>query len=113
MRCRTAISVLPTTANARTDHENETMTGKLGLRVVIVALSVGWLAPMWLGVSTLLDFVALELQPMLLQQPKLNSFPFIDFAGRCLAIAFLWLAAALAGWAWVGVAAWQRVSKGR
>ena len=83
-------------------------TGTIGFRVMIALLSIGWLLPMWLGVSNVLDYMALELQPLLLQQPKLNSFPFIDFAGRCFAIAFLWLGAALAGWTWFGVAVWQR-----
>jgi hypothetical protein len=83
-------------------------TGTVGFRALIALLSTGWLLPMWLGVSSALDFVALELQPLLMQQPRLNSFPFIDFAGRCFAIAFVWLGAVLGGWAWFGVAVWQR-----
>jgi hypothetical protein len=94
-------------------NRNRKATATIGFRALIALLSIGWLVPMWLGVSNVLDFVALELQPLLLQQPKLNSFPFIDFAGRCFAFAFLWLAAALAGWAWFGVAAWQRASRAR
>ncbi|NOT90046.1 MAG: hypothetical protein HOP03_17990 [Lysobacter sp.] len=88
------------------------MTRILRFRAPIALLSAGWLVPMWLGVSTMLDFVELELWPLLLQQPKLNSFPFIDFAGKCFAVAFLWLGLAVAGWAWVAVAALQR-TKGR
>lgn len=83
-------------------------TSTIWFRALIALLSVGWLLPMWLGVSNVLDFVTLELQPLLLQQPKLNSFPFIDFAGRCFAFAFVWLGAVLGGWAWFGVALWQR-----
>ncbi len=85
------------------------MTKTLWLRAPIALLSAGWLVPMWLGISTMLDFVELELWPLLLQQPKLNSFPFIDFAGKCFAVAFLWLGLAVAGWAWVVVAALQRM----
>ncbi len=79
------------------------MTKTIGVRVVVALVSVGWLVPLWMGVRTLLDFVELELWPMLLEQPALNSFPFIPFAGDCFAVAFFWLAAVVAGWSWVGV----------
>lgn len=69
-------------------------------RAVLALLSAGWLLPMWLGIATVLDFVELELWPLLLQQPKLNSFPFIEFAGECFAVGFLWLGAVIVGWAW-------------
>ena len=84
------------------------MMKTLWFRALIVLLSAGWLLPTWLGVATMLDFVELELWPLLLQQPKLNSFPFIDFAGKCFAVAFLWLGLAVAGWAWVALASLQR-----
>ena len=84
------------------------MTRTLWFRALIALLSAGWLVPMWLGVATMLDFVELELWPLLLQQPKLNSFPFIDFAGKCFAVAFLWLGLAIAGWVWVALASLQR-----
>lgn len=83
------------------------------IRAAVALLSAGWLVPMWLGVSALLDFVELELWPLLLQQPKLNSFPFIGFAEQCFAIGFLWLGVAIAAWAWVGVSAWQRAAQTR
>ncbi len=91
-------------------NRNGNITGRVGFRALIALLSVGWLVPMWLGVSNVLDYVVLELQPVLLQQPKLNSFPFIDFADRCFAFAFLWLGVVLAGWAWLGIAVWQRAA---
>lgn len=50
---------------------------------------------------TVLQFAELELMPALMQQPRLNSFPFLDFAVDCLVIGFLWLGAAIAGWVWV------------
>lgn len=84
------------------------MMKTLWFRALIALLSAGWLVPVWLGVATMLDFVELELWPLLLQQPKLNSFPFIDFAGKCFAVAFLWLGLVVAGWAWVALAALQR-----
>jgi hypothetical protein len=76
-------------------------------RAVIALLSAGWLIPMWMGLRTVLDFVALELWPQLLDQPVMNSFPFLPFAGNCFAVAFLWLGLAIAGWAWAGVGALQ------
>jgi hypothetical protein len=73
---------------------------RLALRAAIALLTAGWLVPMWLGLATVLDFIELELWPLLLEQPKLNSFPFIRFAGQCFAAAFLWLGGVIAGWAW-------------
>ena len=85
----------------------------MAIRAIVALLSAGWLVPMWLGLSALLDFVELELWPLLLQQPKLNSFPFIGFAEQCFAIGFLWLGVAIAAWAWVGIAARQRAAHTR
>ena len=73
-------------------------------RAALALLSAGWLLPRWLGIAAVLDFVEVELWPLLLQQPKLNSFPFIEFAGECFAIGFLWLGAVIVGWAWYGLA---------
>ncbi len=87
---------------------NTPMTGTRWFRALLALLSAGWLVPMWMGVRTLLDFVELELWPLLLQQPELNSFPFIPFAGDCFAVAFLWLAAVVFGWSWAGVGALQK-----
>ncbi len=84
------------------------MTKTIGFRVAVALLSAGWVVPMWMGVRTLLDFVELELWPLLLEQPELNSFPFIPFAGDCFALAFFWLAVVVAGWSWVGVGALQK-----
>lgn len=84
------------------------MIKTMWFRGLIALLSAGWLVPMWLGVATMLDFVELELWPLLLQQPELNSFPFIDFAWKCFAIGFLWLGLAVAGWAWAALASLQR-----
>lgn len=83
----------------------------MAIRAIVALLSAGWLVPMWLGVSALLDFVEVELWPLLLQQPKLNSFPFIGFAERCFGIGLLWLGVVIAAWAWAGVAARQRAAQ--
>jgi hypothetical protein len=90
-------------------HTHSAFTTKTpGVRGLLALLSTGWLVPMWMGVRTLLDFVELELWPLLLEQPELNSFPFIPFAGDCFAIAFLWLGVVVAGWSWAGIGALQR-----
>lgn len=85
------------------------MTRRGWARALIALLSAGWLLPMWMAAWTMLEFIELELWPLLLQQPKLNSFPFLDFAGDCLTVAVLWLGLVIAGWAWVAVGALQRV----
>ncbi|MBX3711050.1 MAG: hypothetical protein KF800_03710 [Lysobacter sp.] len=71
------------------------------LRGSIALASAGWVVPMWLGLWTSLQFVELELMPLLMQQPRLNAFPFLDFAVDCFVVGFLWLGAVIAGWAWV------------
>jgi hypothetical protein len=71
------------------------------LRGLVALASAGWVVPMWLGFWTVLQFAELELMPALMQQPRLNSFPFLDFAVDCLVIGFLWLGVVIAGWAWV------------
>lgn len=81
------------------------------LRFVLALLSAGWLVPLWLGAWALLQFVEVELWPLLLQQPKLNSFPYLDFAGRYIAIGFLWLGAVVFGWAWAGLGALKRTQQ--
>lgn len=98
-----------TQMHTRKTHTHGAFTTKTpGVRGLLVLLSTGWLVPMWMGVRTLLDFVELELWPLLLEQPELNSFPFIPFAGDCFAIAFLWLGVVVAGWSWAGIGALQR-----
>lgn len=84
------------------------MTKTWWFRALVALLSAGWLVPVGMGISTLLQFVELELWPLLLQQPKLNSFPFLDFAGNCFAIGLLWLGLVIAGWSWVAMGALQR-----
>lgn len=81
---------------------------KIGHRLwcVSVALfSAGWVVPMWLGIQTCLDFWELEVVPILVRDPRGNSFPFLDFAGDCFGWALAWLAAAIAFWAYLGYAA--------
>ena len=81
------------------------MTGikMAGWQKALIALaSAGWVVPMWLGCWTALQFVELELMPVLMQQPRLNSFPFVDSAIDCFIVGFLWLGAVVASWAWVG-----------
>ena len=84
------------------------MTMAVWQRALIALLSAGWLVPMWMGCWTMLQFIQLELWPLLLQQPAPNSFPFVDHAGDCFGVAFLWLGVVVAGWAWAGTGALVR-----
>ena len=73
---------------------------------LIALASVGWLVPMWLGLDTYLTFWKAEAYPLLLRvEQPLNSFPFLDFASDCFAVAFLWLG--VIGFAWsYALSAW-------
>lgn len=62
-------------------------------RIVLVLASVGWLAPMALGVWTVLAFLDVEVAPRLYGQAPDTSFPHLAFARRCFAVAFAWLGA--------------------
>ena len=69
-------------------------------RIAIVILSVGWLLPAWFGISTLLTFLNAEVWPLLRGEHPSNSFAFVEFSAGCFAVSMVWLAAALAWWAW-------------
>jgi hypothetical protein len=69
-------------------------------RIAIILLTIGWLLPAWLGISTLLTFVDAEVWPLLRGEHPSNSFPFVQFSARCFAVSIAWLAASLAWWAW-------------
>lgn len=69
---------------------------------VIVAASVGWLAPLWLGVETTLTYLNIEVEPRLSGETPGNSFPFISFARDCLKLAFVWLALVVLAWSSAG-----------
>ena len=69
-------------------------------RLLIAAFSTGWLLPMWVAGSTVLDFLNVEARPLLRGEQPVNSFPFILFASQTFAIGSAWLAAVIAWWAW-------------
>jgi hypothetical protein len=70
-------------------------------RIAIIILSIGWLLPSWLGISTLLTFVNTEVWPLLRGEHPSNSFPFFQFSARCFEVSIAWLAAALGWWVWM------------
>ena len=78
------------------------MNRKSILAVFVAILSIGWLVPLWLGVSTYLTFWEIEAWPLIAGDKPGNSFPFISFARDCFMWAFLWLAAVLAFWFYLG-----------
>jgi hypothetical protein len=79
-------------------------------RLLLAVLSAGWVLPMWLGVETVLQFLAIELWPHLLGKPRGNSFHFPEFASDCFALAFAWLGLAIGAWAWAGIGALRRTT---
>lgn len=84
------------------------MTKTLWFRATAALLSAGWLAPMWLGVSTVVQFLDREIWPLLRDEAPVNSFDFMGFAGDCFALGFSWLALVVFAWAWVGIGALRR-----
>jgi hypothetical protein len=79
-------------------------------RLLIVAFSVGWLAPTWLAAWLFVDFWQVEGYPHLLGQQPGDSFEWFGPTKSCLNLAFAWLAAAVAYWSWVGASA---IGRGR
>lgn len=71
----------------------------------VALLSAGWLMPMWMGLSTYLEFWRAEAWPLLDGQHPGNSFPFLQFARDCFNWGFAWLAIAITFWAWLGCSA--------
>ena len=71
------------------------------IAILVAILSAGWLIPLWLGVSTYLEFWRLEAWPFLVGQRPLNSFPFLAFSRSCFAVSFIWLGMVIATWAYV------------
>ena len=69
-------------------------------RLLIALFSTGWLAPLWISADSMFAFFNGELWPRLRGEHPLNSFPFIQFSERASTIAFVWLAAVIAFWAW-------------
>lgn len=69
-------------------------------RPLLCLFSAGWLAPLWLGIDTYLEFQRLEVLPRLVGHPEMHSFPFVQFSQKCFAIALGWLALVILFWVW-------------
>ena len=69
-------------------------------KLTVLALSIGWLIPMWLGLSSIDSWVLNEIAPHLhAGDEHLNSFPYHQFAQQSLLIAGVWFSFAIVGWA--------------
>ena len=78
---------------------------RIGIRrlgFVVAIASAGWIIPLWLGISTYIDFVGAELWPLARGEHPMNSFPFLQFTRNCLSVALVWLAVVAAFWAYIG-----------
>lgn len=88
------------------------MTGMAGWQRALIALmSAGWTIPMLAGCWATLQFLQIEVWPLLQQQPAPNSFNFPDFAIDSFLVAFLWLGIVVGGWAWVATGLWSRPAR--
>ena len=75
------------------------------LVVTFVALSFGWVAPLFLAVRFLLDWCRLEASPTVYNyEREVNSFPFLHESERMWHIAATWASAA--AFVWLLVGAW-------
>ncbi|MGV8961450.1 MAG: hypothetical protein ACOH1V_13885 [Stenotrophomonas sp.] len=79
------------------------------LFIFLALASVGWLAPAWLGVETMLAY--LRTQDIVAAGQVTNptySFPHLQFASQCFATAFAWLAVVGFGWSLAIFFRWSR-----
>jgi hypothetical protein len=63
--------------------------------------SIGWLAPAWLGVETMLSYFRTQeiLAGRHIENPT-YSFPYLHFASQCFGLAFAWLALVAFCWSY-------------
>ena len=86
------------TNTAQNRHETARRWAAYALRVslfnAIILLSVGWLLPMVMGVTSLLA----ALREANLGAAGHDSFPHLPFAEQAFAVAFVWMAASVLTW---------------
>lgn len=70
------------------------------IRLLLALITCGWVLPAWLAVSQFVAYVHVELAPRLSGGDPVNSFPFLPFVQRMLAITAVWLALVVLFWAW-------------
>lgn len=79
------------------------MMGRLGL-VIAVAISVGWVIPLFLAVRFILDWCRLEASPVVYGHARIaNSFPFLSQAEIMVTTAAAWAGIATVAWLLVGI----------
>ena len=73
------------------------------LLVATVAISSGWVIPLYFSFQFLLDWCKLEAAPVIYgKDPGANSFPFLAEAGRWWFVAVSWVAIVTIFWSAVG-----------
>ena len=71
------------------------------LGLLLAILSAGWLAPLWLAVSSLFSYWHEEAMPLILHRTgtgPVNSLSHFQLAYSSLEVAIIWLGAAIAVW---------------
>jgi hypothetical protein len=75
--------------------------------LLVVAVSVGWIIPLYAAYRLLLDWCRLEVTPAILgDATKANTFPFLEASEQMMAIALVWLGFVAAGWSFVAARRW-------
>jgi hypothetical protein len=77
-------------------------------KLLLVILTIGWLAPMWLACWLFVDFWQVEGMPTIYGRNPGNSFEWFDPIKFNLSLAFGWLSAVTAYWAWTASTALKR-----
>ena len=72
-------------------------------KLLVSALSAGWLVPLWLAASFYADYLQQDLRPQIQGHAPLTSFPLLDFSSACFAIACIWLALVIVFWSYRGL----------
>ena len=78
------------------------------IALIVALISVGWLVPLWLAVSSYLAFWQSEGLPLLHGQNPLNSFPYLAFVRSCFQFSMCWLFVVLLFWSYIGYLAINR-----
>jgi len=62
----------------------------------IITLYYGWVFPLFLSISSIISFLSIEVSPKIYgTEYKLNSFPYLEFAGQMSIVFIIWSSLAI------------------